>query len=148
VTHPFVPKGAELLYLGAEMSNVASICSEFGIAVVAPAKRRAGGTALETRASATLQTLLSDWGESHLREVLLSIVESKGNDRALTAPVIMGCQISCSRTQAGLAAAERQAARHPARALLSLQRAGLRVSRLVQLKHLYANLSHAAFRDP
>jgi hypothetical protein len=31
---------------------------------------------------------LSDWGESHLCEVLLSIVESAGNERALTAPVI------------------------------------------------------------
>jgi hypothetical protein len=30
-----------------------------------------------------------DWGESHLRDVLLSIVESAGNDRALTAPVIL-----------------------------------------------------------
>ena len=70
------------------MSDVASICAEFGIAVVAPAQRRTGGKALETCASATLQRLLSDWGESHLREVLLSIVESAGNERALTAPVI------------------------------------------------------------
>jgi len=29
-----------------------------------------------------------DWGEAHLREVLLSIVERAGNDRSLTAPVI------------------------------------------------------------
>jgi hypothetical protein len=43
---------------------------------------------LETCAASTLQRLLSDWGESHLREVLLSIVESAGNERALTAPVI------------------------------------------------------------
>jgi hypothetical protein len=70
------------------MSDVASICSEFGIAVVPPCRRRTGGAALETCAASTLQRLLSDWGESHLREVLLSIVESAGNDRALTAPVI------------------------------------------------------------
>lgn len=70
------------------MSDVAKICSEFGIAVVAPAQRRLGGKALETCAAATLQRLLLDWGESHLREVLLSIVESAGNERALTAPVI------------------------------------------------------------
>jgi hypothetical protein len=70
------------------MSDVASICSEFGIAVVPPCRRRPGGTALETGAASTLQRLLSDWGESHLREVLLSIVESAGNERALTAPVI------------------------------------------------------------
>ena len=43
---------------------------------------------METGAASTLQRLLSDWGESHLREVLLSIVESNGSDRALTAPVI------------------------------------------------------------
>ena len=83
-----VPEVAELLYLGAAMSDVASICAEFGIVVVAPAQRRPGGKALETCAAATLQRLLSDWGESHLREVLLSIVESAGNERALTAPVI------------------------------------------------------------
>jgi hypothetical protein len=47
-----------------------------------------GGNALETCAAATLQRLLSDWGESHLREVLLSIVESAGNERSLIAPVI------------------------------------------------------------
>jgi hypothetical protein len=83
----FVGKAAELLYLGA-MSDVASICSEFGIAVVPPCRRRTGGAALETCAASTLQRLLSDWGESHLREVLLSIVESADNERALTAPVI------------------------------------------------------------
>jgi hypothetical protein len=83
-----VPEVAELLYLGAAMSNVASICSEFGIAVVPPCRRRKGGAALETCAASTLQRLLSDWGESHLREVLLSIAESAGNDRSLTAPVI------------------------------------------------------------
>ena len=70
------------------MSDVTSICAEFGIVVVAPAQRRPGGKALETCAAATLQRLLSDWGESQLREVLLSIVESAGNERALTAPVI------------------------------------------------------------
>ena len=70
------------------MSDVASICSEFGIAVVPPCRRRTGGAALETCAASTLQRLLSDWGESHLLEVLLSIVESAGNERALTAPVI------------------------------------------------------------
>ena len=68
--------------------RVVSICSEFGIAVVAPAQRRTGGKALETCAASTLQRLLTDWGESHLREVLLSIAESAGNDRSLTAPAI------------------------------------------------------------
>ena len=70
------------------MSDVASICSEFGIAVVPPCRRRAEGAALETCAASTLHRLLSDWGEFHLREVLLSIVESAGNERALTAPVM------------------------------------------------------------
>ena len=65
-----VPEVAELLYLGAAMSAVTSICAEFGIVVVAPAQRRPGGKALETCAAATLQRLLSDWGKSHLREVL------------------------------------------------------------------------------
>lgn len=31
---------------------------------------------------------MSDWGESHLRDVLPSIADSAGNERALTAPVI------------------------------------------------------------
>ena len=73
-----------------DSERVASICAEFGITVVPPARRRNGGTALETCAASTLQRLLADWGESHLRDVLLSIVESAGNDRALVAPVILG----------------------------------------------------------
>ena len=70
------------------MSDVAAICAEFGITVVPPSRRRPGGVALETCAAATLQKLLSDWGESHLRDVLLSISESAGNERALIAPVL------------------------------------------------------------
>ena len=78
------------MYLAVAMSDVARICSEFGIAIVPPCRRRKGGAALETCAASTLtlQRLSSDWGESHLREVLLSIAESAGNDRSLTAPVI------------------------------------------------------------
>jgi hypothetical protein len=67
---------------------MSSICAEFGIAVVPPCRRRKGGAALEPCAASTLQRLSSDRGESHLREVLLSIAESAGNDRSLTAPVI------------------------------------------------------------
>ena len=71
-----------------------------------PLYRRAaspGGHGLETGAASTLQRLLSDWGESHLREVLLSIVESAGNERALTAPVIWAVSDYCSRIPTGLA---------------------------------------------
>jgi hypothetical protein len=71
------------------MSDVAAICSEFGIVIVPPAHRRTGGAALQTVAAATLQRLLRDWGKSHLCDVLLSIVESAGNERALIAPVIL-----------------------------------------------------------
>lgn len=71
------------------MTDVAAICAEFGIVIVPPAHRRTGGAALQTAAAATLQRLLRDWGESHLRDVLLSIVESAGNERALIAPVIL-----------------------------------------------------------
>ena len=70
------------------MPDVTSICSEFGIAVVPPCRRRTEGPALETCAASTLQRLLSYWGESHLREALLSIVESAGNERWLIAPAI------------------------------------------------------------
>jgi hypothetical protein len=79
---------AHSCFTSPDMSDVASISAEFGITVVPPARRRTGGTALETCAASTLQRLLSDWGESHLREVLLSISESAGNDRSLVAPVI------------------------------------------------------------
>jgi hypothetical protein len=65
-----------LRYVGGAMSDVATICAEFGITVVLPARRRTGGAALETCAASTLQRLLLNWGESQLRDVLLSIVES------------------------------------------------------------------------
>jgi hypothetical protein len=70
------------------MSDVATICSEFEITVTPCSQRRTGGGVLETCASSTLQRILRDWGEAHLREVLLSISESAGNERALIAPVL------------------------------------------------------------
>jgi hypothetical protein len=36
---------------------------------------------------------LADRGEAHLRDVLFSIVESAGNERVLTAPVILAVTI-------------------------------------------------------
>ena len=63
------------------MSNVASTCPEFGIAVVPPARRRKGGAAPETCAASTLRRLLPDWGKSHLRYVF---------SRLLTAQVTIG----------------------------------------------------------
>jgi hypothetical protein len=68
------------------MSDVANICAEFGIAIVLPCAVAREARLWRQCAASTLQRLLSGWGESHLREVLLSIAEGAGKDRSLTAP--------------------------------------------------------------
>lgn len=62
-----------------------SICSELGIVVVPVTKQRGP---METCAVNTLEHILRDHGEGHLRSVLMAIVETTNNKRMLVAPVI------------------------------------------------------------
>lgn len=67
--------------------GLAEICAELGITVIPTAKQR--GT-METCAVNTLERILREHGAEHLRSVLIAIVETENNKRALVAPVILG----------------------------------------------------------
>lgn len=65
---------------------LASICAEVGIAVIPVTKQR---DLMETCAVNTLERVLANHGEEHLRSVLISIVETENNKRMLVAPVLL-----------------------------------------------------------
>jgi len=65
--------------------TLVSICSELGITVIPVTKQRAP---METCAVNTLEHILRDHGQEHLRSVFMSIVETENNKRMLVAPVI------------------------------------------------------------
>ena len=69
------------------MTTLADICDEFGIEIVEPSEsaRKPG----QTCAGKTLQKVLTDEGEAHLRSVLVTIMESENNKCMLVRPVIM-----------------------------------------------------------
>ena len=67
--------------------TLTSICSDFGIAVVHPAQHRPF-TPMQTAAGATLERILRDHGEDHLRDVLMVLTESENCKNMLIAPVI------------------------------------------------------------
>lgn len=67
--------------------ELAAICQEFGIAVVQPAQHRPF-TPMQTAAGRTLEKILKDGGEDHLRDVLTVLTESENNRNMLIAPVI------------------------------------------------------------
>ncbi len=67
--------------------ELASICTDFGITVVHPAQHRPF-TPMQTAAGATLDRILRDRGENHLRDVLTVMTESENNRNMLIAPVI------------------------------------------------------------
>lgn len=62
-----------------------SICDELGIAIIPVTKQRG---LMETCAVNTLERILKEHGEEHLRSVLISIVETENNKRMLVAPII------------------------------------------------------------
>lgn len=66
---------------------LASICQDFGITVVHPAQHRPF-TPMQTAAGQTLERILSDQGEDHLRDVLTVLTESENCKHMLIAPVI------------------------------------------------------------
>lgn len=66
---------------------LARICQDFGITVVYPAQHRPF-TPMHTAAGQTLDKILRDHGESHLRDVLTVLTESENNRNMIMAPVI------------------------------------------------------------
>lgn len=66
---------------------LASICKDFGISVVHPAQHRPF-TPMQTAAGQTLERILADRGEDHLRDVLTVLTESENCKHMLIAPVI------------------------------------------------------------
>lgn len=66
---------------------LASICADFGITVVHPAQHRPF-TPMQTAAGNTLDKILREDGENHLRDVLTVLTESENNRNMLIAPVI------------------------------------------------------------
>lgn len=66
---------------------LASICKDFGISVVHPAQHRPF-TPMQTAAGQTLERILTDKGEDHLRDVLTVLTESENCKHMLIAPVI------------------------------------------------------------
>lgn len=62
-----------------------AICDEIGITVIPVTKHR---DLMETCAVNTLERILKEHGEEHLRSVLISIVETENNKRMLVAPVL------------------------------------------------------------
>jgi len=66
-------------------SALASICAEIGIKIVPLTKQR---DAMETFAENTMERILRNHGEEHLRSTLIAIVETQNNKRMLVAPVI------------------------------------------------------------
>lgn len=69
------------------MSTVESICPDLGI-TIAQCHEPTGP--LRTKAGQTLRRMLVEHGEGHLIITLRTIVESSGNERALTASGIQG----------------------------------------------------------
>ena len=67
--------------------SLASICADFGITVVNPAQHRPF-TPMQTAAGNTLDKILREDGENHLRDVLTVLSESENNRNMLIAPVI------------------------------------------------------------
>lgn len=69
------------------MSTIERICADLGISIV---RCHEPTGPLRTKASQTLRRMLLDHGEGHVIITLRTIVESSGNDRALTASGIQG----------------------------------------------------------
>jgi hypothetical protein len=67
--------------------TLATICQDFGISVVHPAQHRPF-TPMQTAAGQTLERILADRGEYHLRDVLTVLTESENCKHMLIAPVI------------------------------------------------------------
>jgi hypothetical protein len=63
------------------------ICADFGIAVVHPAQHRPF-TPMQTAAGNTLDKILRERGEDHLRDLLTVLTESENNRNMLIAPII------------------------------------------------------------
>jgi hypothetical protein len=68
-------------------SAFAAIMAEFAITVVHPAQHRPF-TPMHTAAGNTLERILREKGENHLRDVLTALTESENNRNMLIAPVI------------------------------------------------------------
>lgn len=64
---------------------LASICAELSISVISVTLPRGP---METCALNTLERILRNHGEEHLRSTLIAIVETQNNKRMLVAPVI------------------------------------------------------------
>jgi hypothetical protein len=69
------------------MSTIESICADLGI-TIAQCHEPTGP--LRTKAGQTLRRMLLDHGDGHVIITLRTIVESSGNERALTASGIQG----------------------------------------------------------
>ncbi|MGB6080243.1 MAG: hypothetical protein WBF99_12365 [Xanthobacteraceae bacterium] len=67
--------------------QLASICQDFGISIVHPAQHRPF-TPMQTAAGQTLERILADRGEDHLRDVLTVLTETENCKHMLIAPVI------------------------------------------------------------
>ncbi|MDB5620530.1 hypothetical protein [Tardiphaga sp.] len=67
--------------------KLAQICADLGISVVHPAQHRPF-TPMQTAAGNTLDKILREESENHLRDVLTVLVESGNNRNVLVAPVI------------------------------------------------------------
>lgn len=67
--------------------SLANILDDLDIRVVNPAQHRPF-TPMQTAAGATLERILSDHGEAHLRDVLTVLTESENTKHMLMAPVI------------------------------------------------------------
>ena len=65
--------------------KLAAVCADVGITIVDTVVRRGPR---ETCAVRTLERILALYGENHLKDVLLTIIESENNARELTAPII------------------------------------------------------------
>jgi hypothetical protein len=69
------------------MSAIESICADLGMTI---AQYHEPSGPLRTKAGQTLRRMLLDHGEGHVIITLRTIVESSGNERALTASGIQG----------------------------------------------------------
>lgn len=67
--------------------TLSAILSDLDIRVVNPAQHRPF-TPMQTAAGATLERILADRGEDHLRDVLTVLTESENTKHMLMAPVI------------------------------------------------------------
>lgn len=66
--------------------KLASICADLGVVEVPTSKRRAPG---ETCAVKTMERILRRHGADHLRDVLMTLMETENNKRELTEPVLL-----------------------------------------------------------